>query len=957
MTTRRRLTLIILGTALSAACDRTRDPPRPSPPIAIQLAVGESAYIHGALDSARAVWEDALVRSRAAADPVGESRSLTWLGLAARRRGDHAGARRLGEEALALKLRWHLNADLSKSYNALGLLAWDEGRLTDALDLYTRARAAALAAGDKKAITAVAGNLALVQTQFGEFEAARRGFLSARDGAREIRDARLEGNALNNLGMLAVWTGDPERAIDYIQQARARYRTIDYRAGELNAIGQLSTAYAAKGEYQLAIALLDSALAESRRLEQRDEEASTLELLARQHRESGDLPRALALFDESRRLNAALDQPVEVGNDLQSEAEIRATLGDLEAAARLATRALALHERAASHSDELGDRILLADLYSRSGNRREARTQVEAANRLAVHSQSRLARAQVAIVAARLLERTSDPPGVVRVLDSARADWARVDYGIRWQAELLLSRAFARLGHLDSAAAAGERAVAAVERGRGAYGSGLLRTSYLADKTEAYEQLAAVLLRQGRIDAAFAVSDAARGRGLIDHANSSSVDSAGVASGALLLRIDRLAATIDTVESSMDAHSDSAAQALLTDLYDRQTKLRSEYEAEFTHRGRADDGNGTALDVSALRSGLGNGEILLEYLVGADSLRIFAVSRATLRAYALPVSGAGLSARIRVARAALEGASTRNGGGGANTALYRELIEPVERAGELRGVHRLVIIPQGVLSYLPFAALQRSADDPALVESVTISYAPSAGALMAIRARNVRSGPLDAATIFAPLPDALPFSRSEASAVGALLPSARILLGPDATEAEVRRALARFGVVHVATHASMNRANPLFSGLSLAPGMAEHTEDDGRLEVHEIVTLSVRSPLVYLSGCETAFGPAGASAYSPREDYATLAEAFLYGGAQDVVATLWRVDDAGAARMASRFYVHLATHDPAEALALAQRDLIVEAGPHASREWAAYGLWGAGGARPGAKKSAVAAVQ
>ena len=50
----------------------------------------------------------------------------------------------------------------------------------------------------------------------------------------------------------------------------------------------------------------------------------------------------------------------------------------------------------------------------------------------------------------------------------------------------------------------------AVERVRGNFGSGLLRTDYLAGRAAAYSDLVAALARLGRMNEAFAVSDAAR---------------------------------------------------------------------------------------------------------------------------------------------------------------------------------------------------------------------------------------------------------------------------------------------------------------------------------------------------------------------------------------------------------------------------------------------------------------
>jgi CHAT domain-containing protein len=81
------------------------------------------------------------------------------------------------------------------------------------------------------------------------------------------------------------------------------------------------------------------------------------------------------------------------------------------------------------------------------------------------------------------------------------------------------------------------------------------------------------------------------------------------------------------------------------------------------------------------------------------------------------------------------------------------------------------------------------------------------------------------------------------------------------------------------------------------------------------------------------------------EDYMTLAQAFLFAGARNVVATLWRIDDRGAAEFAAHFYRALASEAPPDALATAQRALVRDSRYGAPYYWAAYTVSGSGSAR------------
>jgi CHAT domain-containing protein len=135
----------------------------------------------------------------------------------------------------------------------------------------------------------------------------------------------------------------------------------------------------------------------------------------------------------------------------------------------------------------------------------------------------------------------------------------------------------------------------------------------------------------------------------------------------------------------------------------------------------------------------------------------------------------------------------------------------------------------------------------------------------------------------------------------------------------------------------------MFSGLQLArtDGHAD-ADDDGRLETHEVLSMSIRSPLIFLSGCETALGPAWGTSFERSDDYVTLAQAFLFAGARNVIATLWRIDDRSAGEFAARFSRALAASAPGDALAAAQRSFVRDARYRRPYYWAAYVASGSG---------------
>lgn len=339
------------------------------------------------------------------------------------------------------------------------------------------------------------------------------------------------------------------------------------------------------------------------------------------------------------------------------------------------------------------------------------------------------------------------------------------------------------------------------------------------------------------------------------------------------------------------------------------------------------------------------GEALLQYLLLPDRLLIFVASEGAVRVVESAIGEADLTSRVLFARDLLAkpGAEPTESRAVAQ-ALHEILLAPAIESGALAAADRLIVVPHGVLTYLPFSALQDPATGHTLADDFVLSQLPSASALTALRSRDpVPAAPLPL-SVFAPFPDRLPATAREARSVSSTSQHAVVREGRRATEAELRDALTRSGIVHVATHGVLNPVNPMFSRIELSRGRSSGgAADDGRLEVHELLRMRVGRSLVFLSGCETALGAAWSPDFAEGEDYATLARAFLYAGARNIVATLWRIEDDGAAAFAERFYAHLEASDPAAALARAQRDLRADARWSSPYYWAGYVILGDGG--------------
>jgi CHAT domain-containing protein len=189
---------------------------------------------------------------------------------------------------------------------------------------------------------------------------------------------------------------------------------------------------------------------------------------------------------------------------------------------------------------------------------------------------------------------------------------------------------------------------------------------------------------------------------------------------------------------------------------------------------------------------------------------------------------------------------------------------------------------------------------------------------------------------FAPRPDVLPASRREVAAIERVTGSeVRSRIGPSATEEQFRREAPGRRILHLATYGVLNKQNPMFSFVELAPGGGQ----DGRLEVHEVFGLRLNADLVVLSACQTGLGSGVRADVPPGDDWVGLTRAFLHAGAARVMASLWPVDDWATAALMENFYRELAAGaTEAEALSRAQEAMRSGASTAHPFYWAGFVL-------------------
>lgn len=229
----------------------------------------------------------------------------------------------------------------------------------------------------------------------------------------------------------------------------------------------------------------------------------------------------------------------------------------------------------------------------------------------------------------------------------------------------------------------------------------------------------------------------------------------------------------------------------------------------------------------------------------------------------------------------------------------------------------LIIIPDGILGYLPFESLLLEKVKPAreyeyrnwpfLARYFTFTYTNNA----AIWLQYAKESSPEAHYIgFAPAftennftsmrgaPDQLKYNQDEVIQVARLL-HGKALTGANAKESAVKNLGDDPQILHFATHAMADDHNPMSSKLYF--GQPVDSTEDNILYAWEIFGLDLNSPLTVLSACQTGDG-----LLQRGEGIMSLARAFQYSGSQNVLTTLWQTDDRAGAAITTSFFQKMA---------------------------------------------------
>ncbi|TYB78468.1 CHAT domain-containing protein [Bizionia myxarmorum] len=220
--------------------------------------------------------------------------------------------------------------------------------------------------------------------------------------------------------------------------------------------------------------------------------------------------------------------------------------------------------------------------------------------------------------------------------------------------------------------------------------------------------------------------------------------------------------------------------------------------------------------------------------------------------------------------------------------LYQQL-----HVGEISSAKNVLIIPDGLLNFLPFEALLTKATEsnnfsnmPFVVIQQAVVYNSNIELYLDPQKTSKTKKLLGIFPVFESSNQPLTYSIKEAESIKSAT-GGTILMHNSATKQSFIETASNYTILHLSTHATGGDfTNPASLAFSDEPMM-----------LNELYSMSINPDLVVLSACETGIGK-----LQKGEGALSIARGFQYAGAKNVLYSLWQINDASTAQLMTLFY-------------------------------------------------------
>lgn len=821
-------------------------------------------------------------------------------------KGQYKDAENLAKRALDLGQKAADKKRILVAFLYLGSAYYLQGRRSDALDVFHQTEALARETGNKRGLSRALNNIAGVLGDLGRSEESLSYLNQCMDVARELGDEPMQYTVLINIGQLYIRSGDPDKAEASLQESLRRARALKHSDMVSNA-----SKVATEG---------------------------SLQLLGEMEAARQNYPAALQYLQQAR--DSHPDSSQSMIDVLNSMAVVYQRLGEAQKAVDLLQEAIGISEKAEAK----------AAYPTLVGNLGEA--------------QESLGRLDEALASE------------FRALAALRQSGGNPDY--EWAIERRVGHIDRGLGRDQEALAHYKNSIEQLERLRNvALNTELGQASFSGRSGVVYAETADLLNDLHREPEALEIAERGRARAFLDVLAESRTGLADELSPEQRHREEGILARVSSAQKDLWKENLPSNQEKKdkADLAAAEDDLEAFHlEVRRSNPRYASIQYPEPMNVAQIQSGLlDEHTALAEFLLGEKRSLVWVVTKNGLTTAVLP-RRSEIEDQVTAYRKLLTqraSALTMNQSledvHHLGAKLYSSLIQPIEPA--IASHRSLIIVPDGVLSYLPFEALvtgsprgASSAASPSyLVEKFAVLYGPSASALLTVQTMNRKSStpqnmllafgdPILTSTPSAPpaassraasrsasdsehpssakassaasvasaasLADdytergfsftPLPYTRDEVLVISKLFPASQREVYLGADAREETVKSAKLDDFRYIHFASHGFIDEAKPGRSgIVLSRDPKSSEDGVLQMGEIMRLKMNADLVTLSACSTGLGK-----LVNGEGMLGLTRAFFYSGARNLTVSLWNVNDSATAALMKTYYQNLTRGQP-----------------------------------------------
>ncbi len=903
--------------------------------------------------------EDALKSAHAAGDEKAEAKTLGQIGELYFQASDFQKGMDSYNQALALARS--ANDNIEQAVALIGIARCYRGQSQNqkALEPFQQALDIATASGDEPAQAAALNGIGDVYAFLGDRQKALDHFNQALPIERKAGDRRREYGTLYNIGGVYSDLGERQKALEYFSQALPITKDLRDRGGEaatLRAIGQV---YSDLGEKQRALEYFNQALPIQIEINYRAGEAATLRGIGKVYSDLGQKQRALEYFSQ------ALPIERQVNNRL-GEARLLLDIGNVYLNLRDGQKALDYQNQALEIYRQMdfgfGEADALNNIGASYGILGEYQKALEYYNHaLPIYRQGNIRRGEANTLnnIGNMYAKLGDQKSALDSYNQSLALAAIVNDPLlesRILIQLMLNQ---KASQPDLAVFYGKQAINLLQQVRGNIQrlDEDVQNSFLNSKKSYYRALADLLIAQGRLPEAEQVLDLEKQQEYSDYLHGQAADTlsplaitpaerqaeeeyqksttALVSVGEQWEQLKKKTTRTADEEKQFQELSDQLAQASkgLDVFYSRLYGL---FGKTSSANNQVRDVKGPVSDLKQIIAEMPH-TVALYTLVGTDRTSIIVIAGSegvppVVRESA--ISEVELNKKV----AAFQQVLRQPGQDPKPLAqeLYKILIGPVKADLDQAKAQTLVWSLDGVLRYVPMAALYDGKQY--VVENYsTVTITPTSIAHLAEQP-NMSNISMVAMGISQKYEEGLPALPAVAGELDDVVNDAKvqgangalagtILLNGQFTEKAMENQLGGHPmVVHIASHfvysptGDASKSYLLLAGKDQGGEPFHLTVEDFRDDVN--LSLS-KTALLTLSACDT--GMSGNASDGKEVD--GLGMTAEYKGAKAVISSLWSVNDASTGQLMGDFYKRWADGagkvEKVEALRQAQLDLLL----------------------------------